>query len=107
MPYKESDLIWLHRFMGMAFLGALFGCGGAGARRSTGVYIDDTLIASKIRFALARDALTRVARIRVDTCRGMVRLTGTVDTADVRNRIDEIARGTEGVRGVRNALTLR
>ena len=63
---------------------------------SFGQVIDDKVIGSKIKGKLIKEPGIRSLNVDVDVNRGVVSLTGVVDTARNKNRIIEIARTTSG-----------
>lgn len=72
-----------------------------------GEHIDDTTITTSVKTRLAADKGTSLTRIQVDTDRGVVQLSGVVDSAAERARAEQIARGVGGVKSVRNNLQTR
>jgi osmotically-inducible protein OsmY len=84
------------------FLGA---CAGAG--QSSGQFVDDSLITTKVKSKLIADMVLKGFAIKVDTEQGVVRLSGIVDTATQKQRADEIARDTQGVKGVSNEIAVK
>lgn len=94
------------------FLGAgamLFstGCAGTATRESTGEYIDNSAITTKVKSALAADEVVKAREINVDTFRGTVQLSGFVNTSAEKERAEQIASGVQGVREVRNNITVK
>ncbi|HEY2923081.1 MAG TPA: BON domain-containing protein, partial [Candidatus Binatia bacterium] len=69
-----------------------------------GEHIDDTTITSTVKTRLAAEKGTTLTRIQVDTDRGVVQLSGVVENAAERARAEQIARGVNGVKGVKNNL---
>ena len=72
-----------------------------------GEHIDDTTITTTVKTRLAADKGASLTRIQVDTDRGVVQLSGVVDSAADRARAEQIARGVGGVKSVRNNLQTR
>jgi hyperosmotically inducible periplasmic protein len=72
-----------------------------------GQNIDDTTITTSVKAKLAADKGSSVTRVQVDTNRGVVALTGTVESSADRARAEQIARGVSGVRGVANNLQVQ
>ena len=71
-------------------------------------FVKDSVITTKIKSKLAADHITSLGRIRVDTdAEGMVYLSGSAHSKEAVNRAVEIARDTEGVRGVHSALVVK
>lgn len=69
-----------------------------------GEHIDDTTITATVKAKLAAEKGTTLTRVQVDTNRGLVQLTGVVETAADRAKAEQIARSVGGVKGVRNNL---
>jgi osmotically-inducible protein OsmY len=89
--------------------GALFvaGCSGDGNKRSTGEFIDDTAIHTKVKAALVNDPVVHGSEIAVNVDRGVVALSGAVNGDVERRKAEEITRGVDGVRGVENNIMVR
>ncbi|MGH8603740.1 MAG: BON domain-containing protein [Gammaproteobacteria bacterium] len=80
---------------------------GQGDEKSGAVsYIDDAMITAKVKAALAKDPGASALAIEVETTKGMVQLSGSVDSADEKMKAESIARGVDGVKGVENGLKL-
>ena len=88
---------------------ALFvaGCGGSSTQSSTGEYIDDSTITTKVKTAIFNEPTLKVLQINVETYEGVVQLSGFVDNAASRTKAAEIARSVQGVKTVKNDLELR
>lgn len=69
--------------------------------------IEDTAVTAKIKTAILAEPGLKVADINVDTVRGVVTLSGMVDTAANSERVSQIARGVSGARQVDNRLVVR
>lgn len=76
------------------------------AERTAGQVIDDATITASIKAKLLEDDRTEGFDINVDTVKGHVTLRGGADTGADRIAAAEIARGTEGVVAVDNAITI-
>lgn len=103
-------LMHIHRLVtlliAMAVL-VMFGCAGTETSRSTGTYIDDKTISTKVEAQLAADSLTQAIQVEVETYDGVVQLSGFVDKEQTIQRAEEITRGVAGVKDVKNNLVLR
>lgn len=86
---------------------ALAGCGSTPTQASTGQYIDDSVITTKVKAKLFEDPDIKSGQISVETFKGEVQLSGFVASKAAIARATEIARKVEGVQGVRNSLILR
>jgi hyperosmotically inducible protein len=72
-----------------------------GAMKTT---VSDSWITSKTKIALFADSRAPGTSVNVETTKGMVYLRGTVDSEAQKMAAGEIARGVEGVQGVKNEL---
>jgi hyperosmotically inducible protein len=63
-----------------ALLIGLAGCAGKPTQDSTGQYIDDASITTKVKSEMVADKAMSAVHISVDTIKGVVHLTGTADT---------------------------
>ena len=75
--------------------------------QSTGEYIDDAAITTKVKAALAADPLTKATQVNVETYQGVVQLSGFVDNQEMVSKAAEIAKGVEGVKSVKNNLAVK
>lgn len=85
----------------------LFGCAGTETSRSTGVYLDDKTISTKVKTELAADPVTEALQIEVETYKAVVQLSGFVDNEKSKERAEEVAEGIKGVEKVKNNLIIR
>jgi len=85
----------------------LTACGGSPTKESTGEYIDDTAITTKVKTAFVQDKEVKVTEIKVDTFKGNVQLSGFASTSAEIERAVEIASQVPGVKSVRNDIRLK
>jgi osmotically-inducible protein OsmY len=93
-------------FAGLMAL-AMVACAPTEKRESTGEYIDDALITTKVKAALAADPDVKATEVKVTTYRGVVQLSGFVSSPEAARKAVEIARKVEGVREVKNDMVIR
>ncbi|MGE0859446.1 MAG: BON domain-containing protein [Gammaproteobacteria bacterium] len=79
----------------------------AADNHSAGEILDDTLVTTKVKSALVADPVTKAHQISVDTYKGVVKLSGNVDSAEAEKRAVEVAQGIEGVTSVEDHLSIR
>ena len=87
--------------------GPLYGCASTPEHPSTGQYIDDAAITTKVKAKLLGDSVTEGLKVHVDTDKGVVQLSGFVDTAQQRARAGTLAAEVPGVKSVRNDLIVK
>lgn len=74
---------------------------------SAGVAIDDTAITAKVKAAIFAEPGLKTLQISVDTVKGVVTLSGSVDTRANSNRAKELAGAVAGVKDVENRLVVK
>jgi hyperosmotically inducible protein len=72
-----------------------------------GVAIDDTEITTKVKAAIFAEPGLKTLQISVDTVKGVVTLSGSVDSQSNSNRAKELAIAVAGVNGVENRLAVK
>ena len=78
------------------------------SERSTGEFTNDAATTAKVKTAIATDAGAKTAAaVNVDTYRGVVQLTGFVDSEDQASRAVSAAKKVQGVRSVRNDIRIK
>ncbi|MCM2330088.1 MAG: BON domain-containing protein [Pseudomonas sagittaria] len=93
-------------FLALTLLTAV-GCSSTPKQEGTGEYIDDSVITSKVKAAILGEASLKVAEINVETFKGVVQLSGFVNSQADINKAVEIARGVRGVKSVKNDMRLK
>ena len=79
-------------------------CAGGKRYESTGEYIDDSAITSKVKASILGDPKLKTLQISVETFKGVVQLSGFVDSSEAVTRAVEVARKVKGVKMVNNSL---
>lgn len=74
---------------------------------STGDYIDDAVITTKVKAAILNEESLKSAEINVETYKGVVQLSGFVSSdADIARAV-QVTRGVKGVTSVKNDMRLK
>lgn len=73
---------------------------------TTGEYIDDSVITTKVKAAILGSSWLSASHIEVTTDKGIVKLSGTVDTEQNIAKAIEVARSQENVKAVETNLTV-
>jgi hyperosmotically inducible protein len=77
-------------------------------RRTTGEFTHDASLTARVKSAIATDAGARTAAaINIETFRGVVQLTGFVDSGEQSMRAEAAAKKVDGVRSVRNNVRVK
>ena len=88
----------------LIFVLSLIACASTPKSESTGQFFDSSVITTKIKSKLVEDPVTSAFRIKVSTFKGVVQLSGFVNSQDEKKRAETIAYTVEGVKKVDNAL---
>src|SRR6266850_4851151 len=83
------------------------GCAATSTRESTGQYIDDSSITTRVKKAIFDEPSLKVAQINVDTYKSVVQLSGWVDTTAQIGTAGSVARSVAGVTSVKNDLRIK
>jgi osmotically-inducible protein OsmY len=100
----------LKRFSGffiVALMLSALGCGSTPQQSSTGQYIDDTAITTKVKTGIFNEPTLKSGQITVETYKSVVQLSGFVDSAASMDKAVAIARSVQGVSSVKNDMRLR
>jgi len=76
-------------------------------QQSTGQYVDDATITSRVKARFIEDANVSAMRLGVETMKGTVQLSGFATSSNERSRAADIARNVPGVTSVRNDIVVR
>jgi len=106
----EQTMKQLQRFSSFALMfmfAFLVGCASTDTTRGTGEYVDDAVIATKVKAAIFNEPTLKATEIKVEVFRGVVQLSGLVNSHADINKAVEVARGVGGVQSVKNDMRLR
>ena len=91
----------------LAMVGGMTGCAGDRYTQSTGERIDDKANSSRVRDRLSEDTQYKYEDVKVQTFKGVVQLSGFVNSRDQKNRAGDLAKKVEGVKEVENNITVK
>ena len=100
----------LKRFSGffiIALMLTALGCASTSQQASTGEYIDDSVITTKVKTGIFNEPSLKVNQITVETHKSVVQLSGFVDSNASMDKAVAIARSVQGVSSVKNDMRLR
>ena len=93
---------------------SIAGCGKSGdkgpqteTKTTVGTEIDDTVITTKVKSALLKDTGLESFDIKVETRKGVVQLSGFVDSQNQIDRAMAVAQGIDGVSNVDNKIRIK
>ncbi|MDP1672542.1 MAG: BON domain-containing protein [Burkholderiales bacterium] len=88
-------------------LATTIGCASNPKQSSVGEYVDDTVITTRTKAAIFNDPTLKSAEINVETFKGVVQLSGFVNSQADINRAVTVTRGIAGVTSVKNDMRLK
>jgi osmotically-inducible protein OsmY len=91
----------------LMMIAAFVACASTPKQEGTGDYVDDSVITTKIKTQLASDDFLKSFQISVESRKGIVLLSGFVDSQKAVDKAGQIARGVDGVKSVRNNLVVK
>ena len=95
-------------FLVLLMLIAVFAaCASTRTRESTGEYVDDSVITTKVKSLLAEDDFLKSFQISVESYKGTVQLSGFVNSQQAVDKAGQIARSVNGVQSVKNNLIVK
>ncbi len=83
------------------------GCAVTRGQETVGAYIDDAAITSNVKARFVESKDVSAAAISVETLNGTVMLSGFAKDLTEKVKAGEIARGINGVKLVKNEITVR
>jgi osmotically-inducible protein OsmY len=93
-------------FLTLTLLTAV-GCASTQTREGTGEYIDDSIVTSKVKAAILAESTLSSAEINVETFKGVVQLSGFVNSQADINKAVAVTRSVKGVISVKNDMHLK
>lgn len=101
-PIKTSLVV-----IGLTLGATLAGCAGTATSESTGAYVDDATITTKVKAAIFDDASLKTLQIHVVTYKNVVQLSGFVDSRPMIAHAGDVAGKVAGVKSVKNDLIVK
>ena len=83
------------------------GCASTSRSEGTGEYVDDTVITAKVKTAILGESTLKSSEINVETFKGVVQLSGFVNSQSDVNRAVVVAKNVNGVKSVKNDMRVK
>jgi osmotically-inducible protein OsmY len=83
------------------------GCAVSRGQETVGAYVDDAGITTLIKARMAESKLVSATSISVETLNGTVMLSGFAKSLTEKSEAENIARGVNNVKSVRNEIVIR
>jgi hypothetical protein len=82
-------------------------CASTPTQESTGEFLDDTVITTKVKTKLFQDQTVSGMQVSVETYKGRVFLSGLVDSQNEKAKAEQLALSVPGVKSVSNNLIIK
>ena len=103
----KKRTIVIHCLVILMVIATFAGCASTRTSESTGEYIDDSVITTKVKSLLGADDFLKSFQIGVETFQGTVQLSGFVNSQKAVDTAVEITRSVKGVKSVKNNLIVK
>ena len=103
---KKRNFV-IHCLVFLMLIATFVACASTPKQASTGEYVDDSVITTKVKSLLAADDFLKSFQISVETFKGTVQLSGFVASQQAFDKAGEIARSVKGVTSVKNDLVVK
>ena len=88
-------------------MASLLGCASTATQEGTGEYIDSTVITTKVKTAIFNEPTLKTLEINVETFKGVVQLSGFVNSQAEIDKAVEVVQQVKGVKSVKNDMQLK
>lgn len=102
---KYARAIAFAALAGITIIGS--GCAVGRGQQTAGAYVDDAAITTSVKAKMAEDKTVSATSISVETLNGTVQLSGFAKSGAEKMQAENIARGVNNVRSVRNDIVVR
>ena len=103
---KKGSIV-VRYFVVLMLIATFVACASTSKQEGTGEYVDDSVITTKVKSLLAADDFLKSFEITVETYKGIVQLSGFVDSQSAVNKAGQIAGSVKGVKSVKNNLNVK
>jgi osmotically-inducible protein OsmY len=103
---KKRNVV-IQCFVLLMLIATFAACASTRTHESTGEYVDDSVITTKVKSLLAADDFLKSFQIGVETFQGTVQLSGFVNSQKAVDKAVEITRSVKGVKSVKNNLIVK
>ncbi|MDH4101073.1 MAG: BON domain-containing protein [Nitrospirota bacterium] len=103
---KKANLL-VRLCLCLALAVSMTACASTSQQESAGEYVDSTAITTKVKARIFEDQALKAFNISVETFKGVVQLSGFVDSKAAALKAEEVARSVAGVKSVKNNLIVK
>jgi len=98
---------FIRYFVILMLFATLVACASTPKQESAGEYVDDSVITTKVKSLIAADVFLKSFQFGVETYKGIVQLSGFVNSQQAVDKAVEITKSVKGVKSVKNNLIVK
>ena len=99
--------VFIRYLLVLMLIATFVACASTPKHESTGEYVDDSVITTKVKSLLAEDDFLKSFKISVETYKGVVQLSGFVNSQNAVDKAGQITRTVKGVKSLKNNLVVK
>ena len=103
---KKRNIV-IHFLVLLMLIAAFAACAATRTQSSTGEFVDDSVITTKVKSLLAEDDFLKSFQISVESFKGTVQLSGFVNSQKAVDKAGEIVRSVKEVKSLKNNLIVK
>ena len=103
---KKRNIV-IHFLVLLMLIATFAACASTRTHESTGEYVDDSVITTKVKSLLAADDFLKSFQISVETYQGAVQMSGFVNSQKAVDKAAEIVMSVKGVKSLKNNLIVK
>ena len=103
----KKRIVVIHCLVLLMLIATFAACSSTRTHESTGEYVDDSVITTKVKSLLAADDFLKSFQIGVESYKGVVQLSGFVNSQKAVDKAIEITRSVNGVKSIKNNLIVK
>jgi osmotically-inducible protein OsmY len=103
---KKRNIV-IHCLMILLLIATFAACAATRTHESTGEYVDDSVITTKVKSLLAEDDFLKSFQISVESFKGTVQLSGFVNSQKAVDKAGEIVSSVKGIKSIKNNLIVK
>jgi osmotically-inducible protein OsmY len=99
--------VFIRYLLVLMLIATFVACASTPKHESTGEYVDDSVITTKVKSLLAEDDFLKSFKISVETYKGIVQLSGFVNSQNAVDKAGQITWTVKGVKSLKNNLVVK
>ena len=103
---KKRNIV-IHFLVLLMLIATFAACAATRTHESSGEFVDDSVITTKVKSLLAADDFLKSFEISVESFKGTVQLSGFVNSQKAVDKAVEIVNSVKGVTSIKNDLIVK